>query len=88
MKSQTIFYSTLNSPIGEIVVTADEIGIRSIYSPTHEILIKPFENAKRDNAKLRDATDQLRAYFAGELQEFSLPLNPQGTPFSNKSGNN
>lgn len=81
MKSEPIFYSTLNSPIGEIVVTADEIGIRSIYSPTHEIIIKPFENAKRDNAKLRDATDQLRAYFAGELQEFSLPLNPQGTPF-------
>ncbi len=81
MKSQPIFYSTLNSPIGEVVITADEIGIRSIYSPTHETLIKPFVNAKRDNSKLREAIDQLRAYFAGDLQEFSLTLNPQGTQF-------
>ncbi len=84
MKSQQIFYSTIKSPIGEVVITADEKGIRSIYSPTHETLIKPFDNAMRDDAKLRDATEQLRAYFAGELQEFSLELNPQGTPFFKK----
>lgn len=81
MLNQQIIYSTLESPIGEIIVTADEQGIRSIYSPTHETLIAQIDNYKRDDAKLRDATDQLRAYFAGELQEFSLTLNPQGTPF-------
>lgn len=81
MKNQRIIYSTLNSPIGEIIVTADEQGITSIYSPTHETLITPLEYAKRNDEKLRDATDQLRAYFAGDLQEFSLTLNPQGTPF-------
>ena len=81
MKNQRIIYSTLKSPIGEIIVTADDQGIRSIYSPTHESLITTLEHAKRDDAKLRDATDQLRAYFAGELQEFSLTLNPQGTTF-------
>lgn len=76
-----IIYSTLDSPIGEIIVTSDEQGITSIYSPTHETIITPLENAKRDDKKLRDATDQLRAYFAGELQEFSLTLNPQGNTF-------
>lgn len=81
MTKQRFIYSTLKSPIGEIIVTADEQGIRSIYSPTHESLIAQLENVKRDDAKLRDATDQLRAYFTGELQEFSLTLNPQGTPF-------
>ena len=30
---------------------------------------------------LLDAADQLRAYFAGELREFDLPLAPRGTPF-------
>jgi len=81
MKKQQIIFSTLKSPIGEIIVTADEHGIRSIYSPTHESLITPLENAKRDDEKLRDATDQLRAFFAGGLQEFSLTLYPQGTTF-------
>ena len=81
MKKQQIIFSTLKSPIGEIIITADEHGITSIYSPTHETINSNVENAKRDDAKLRDATDQLRAYFAGELQEFSLTLNPQGTQF-------
>jgi methylated-DNA-[protein]-cysteine S-methyltransferase len=30
---------------------------------------------------LLDAADQLRAYFAGELREFDLPLAPRGTAF-------
>ena len=30
---------------------------------------------------LLQAADQLRAYFAGELREFDLPLAPRGTPF-------
>ncbi len=81
MNNEPIIYSTLQSPIGEVLVTADERGIRSIYSPSHESLIAPLDDGRRDDAALRDATDQLRAYFAGELQEFTLTLNPQGTPF-------
>jgi methylated-DNA-[protein]-cysteine S-methyltransferase len=30
---------------------------------------------------LREAVRQLRAYFAGELRQFDLPLDMQGTPF-------
>jgi methylated-DNA-[protein]-cysteine S-methyltransferase len=30
---------------------------------------------------LLDAAHQLRAYFAGELREFELPLSPRGTAF-------
>ena len=81
MSNKRLIYSTFQSPIGEVMVTADEHGLRSIYSPTHESLIAPLDDRKRDDAALRDATDQLRAYFAGELQEFSLTLNPLGTPF-------
>jgi len=81
MKKQQIIFSTIKSPIGEIIVTSDEQGIASIYSPTRETITTLLENAKRDDEKLCDATDQLRAYFAGDLHEFSLTLNPQGTTF-------
>lgn len=37
-----------------------------------------------DSAPLGAAINQLRAYFAGELHEFHLTLNPQGTPFQLK----
>ncbi len=81
MNTDPIIYSTLESPIGEVIVTADECGVRSIYSPTHDSLIAPLDDGKRDDAALRDAIDQLRAYFVGELQKFTLTLNAQGTPF-------
>ena len=33
---------------------------------------------------LRKATDQLEAYFDGELKQFDLPLDPHGTAFQKK----
>ena len=33
---------------------------------------------------LLEAADQLRAYFAGELREFELPLAPRGTEFQRR----
>jgi len=33
---------------------------------------------------LLDAADQLRAYFAGELRRFDLPLSPRGTAFQHR----
>jgi len=40
------------------------------------------ENAEIcETAVLREAAGQLKAYLAGDLQKFSLPLEPVGTPF-------
>jgi methylated-DNA-[protein]-cysteine S-methyltransferase len=33
---------------------------------------------------LREAESQLRAYFAGDLREFDLPLEPEGTAFQQR----
>jgi methylated-DNA-[protein]-cysteine S-methyltransferase len=35
----------------------------------------------RENPVLREAAEQLSAYFAGDLKEFDLPLAPRGTDF-------
>jgi methylated-DNA-[protein]-cysteine S-methyltransferase len=37
-----------------------------------------------DHCLLREAVRQLRAYFAGELKEFDLPLAPDGSAFQGK----
>ena len=39
------------------------------------------ETAASADPLLLDAADQLRAYFAGELREFDLPLAARGTEF-------
>ena len=40
--------------------------------------------ATSDDALLREAEEQLSAYFAGELRRFDLPLSPRGTEFQRR----
>lgn len=66
------------TPIGELVVVADEIGIQRIGLTAHSTAP---EDSIRDDDALAEPRRQLCAYFAQELQEFSLQLHPLGTPF-------
>jgi methylated-DNA-[protein]-cysteine S-methyltransferase len=61
-------------------LVASENGIREIL--LHWSEAKPAGARKNAaNPLLCEATRQLRSYFAGELQEFNLPLDLQGTDF-------
>jgi methylated-DNA-[protein]-cysteine S-methyltransferase len=42
---------------------------------------RPLGQREDDDPLLREAVDQLDRYFAGSLEEFDLPLAPEGTPF-------
>lgn len=41
-------------------------------------------DVRRDDGPFRAAREQLEAYFAGELEEFTLELAPAGTPFQQR----
>lgn len=68
-------------PFGDshcLAVVAGERGIEQIrFEGT------PPDGVLRDDEFpiLKQASQQLRAYFAAELQNFDLPLDPRGTPF-------
>ncbi|MGN0997088.1 MAG: methylated-DNA--[protein]-cysteine S-methyltransferase [Candidatus Ventricola sp.] len=66
-----------DSPVGMLVLAADDEGMRSIR------LLRAGEAAPRasDMPLLREARAQLQAYFAHELRAFDLPLHAQGTSF-------
>ena len=70
-------YKTLyKSPIGELLLCADETALHSIqFEPTAEV-----EHADI-NSILERTRQQLDSYFAGNLTEFDLPLKLDGTDF-------
>jgi methylated-DNA-[protein]-cysteine S-methyltransferase len=72
-------YSTLTTPIGELMLTADDDGaLTAVNLPNRHPDPAGWE---RDDELLGDARRQLTEYFAGERTTFDLPLRPVGAPF-------
>jgi methylated-DNA-[protein]-cysteine S-methyltransferase len=79
-----IAYTTIESPIGPLLLAADDSGLRHINFATGKHPANPDPAWRRDASPLAEPIRQLRAYFAGELEAFDVPLAPQGTPFQLK----
>jgi methylated-DNA-[protein]-cysteine S-methyltransferase len=72
-------YSTLTTPIGELLLTADDDGaLTGVNLPNRHPDPAGWE---RDDELLAGARRQLNEYFAGERTTFDLPLRPLGAPF-------
>ena len=82
----TTWYTTIASPIGELLLKSDGESVSGLYMHKHKHKrgATPTREWKRDDAALKQSSAQLRAYFAGELREFELPLAPEGTPFQQR----
>jgi methylated-DNA-[protein]-cysteine S-methyltransferase len=74
-------YTCLDSPIGELLVTRDEGGITGLDMPTMRYPREVDPDWERDDAAFDDVRTQLREYFAGEREDFDLPLNAGGSRF-------
>ncbi len=84
-------YTTIESPVGPVLIAGDEAGIRhiSFVSGTDPLAIpRPSEGGwVRDEEAFPDARAQVNEYFAGNLREFHLRLAPQGTEFQRQVWN-
>jgi methylated-DNA-[protein]-cysteine S-methyltransferase len=74
-------YSILESPIGELRLTAEGGVITGVWMLDPEDSVDPGAGWVRDDAPLAEARTQLQAYFAGDRTDFDLPLAPRGTAF-------
>jgi methylated-DNA-[protein]-cysteine S-methyltransferase len=68
------------SPVGDLLLLADDQGLRGLYLPDPRHAPPPIDREAAD-APFAAVREQLDAYFAGELEQFDLPLAPEGTPF-------
>ncbi|HYQ79236.1 MAG TPA: methylated-DNA--[protein]-cysteine S-methyltransferase [Solirubrobacterales bacterium] len=68
-------WSVYESPIGPLNLAAGPRGLTALGFPG-----RSQAPAEAERRPLPEVTRQLDAYFAGELREFDLPLDPQGTP--------
>lgn len=80
-------YTHSDSPLGPLLLVADDAGLRQINFPRNSRPAPVETGWREDPSQLREAIKQLRAYFAGELEDFDLPLAPEGTPFQQKCWN-
>jgi len=77
----SIVYTHVESPVGPLLLSANERGLHGIHFAVRGRAAKPEADWVEDAAPLREAARQLERYFAGRLREFDLPLVPEGTPF-------
>ncbi len=80
MSTRVTSYTTIASPLGDLVLAAADDALTGLYI-AHPPKSLDTSSWRRDAEPLRDAIAQVRAYFAGELRDFDLPLAPAGTPF-------
>jgi methylated-DNA-[protein]-cysteine S-methyltransferase len=78
----TTFYALTGSPIGELLLLADDRKrLTGLYVDRERAAPSIDPGWQRDDAACVDAIEQLDAYFGGELTDFDLELRPVGTPF-------
>jgi methylated-DNA-[protein]-cysteine S-methyltransferase len=84
LADQQHFKTTLDSPVGELILVATDLGLRAVLWPNDEParvkLPTPIKDAS-GNPILRRCVAQLQQYFAGERTAFDLPLDLHGTEF-------
>ena len=77
----TVSYTHLDGPVGKLLLAVSDKGLQLISFPEGRHARRPEPHWHENPRPLEEAMRQLRAYFAGDLHEFDLRLDPQGTPF-------
>jgi methylated-DNA-[protein]-cysteine S-methyltransferase len=76
-----LYYTYTPSPLGDLLLAGQGETLSFIGFPEGKARMRHQDIWLPDDLAFRAARQQLRAYFAGELMQFDLPLAPVGTPF-------
>jgi methylated-DNA-[protein]-cysteine S-methyltransferase len=76
-----MFYRYYDSPIGRLLLAADDAGLRQLLMDIEDKPWRIGEHWREATSELDTVCQQLDEYFAGRRRQFELRLAPQGTPF-------
>lgn len=78
-------WTVIESPVGDLRLVEHDGAITAIeFSPFRDGTGRPLGDRDDEHPLLVECARQLRAYFAGDLTDFDLPLAPDGTPFQRR----
>ncbi|MDP3788747.1 MAG: methylated-DNA--[protein]-cysteine S-methyltransferase [Candidatus Chromulinivorax sp.] len=92
--SKQLVASHLQTPLGAMLAVADETHLYMLKFTDQNNLQKSISSLQKitgsiitesSNNLLHVLNNELTAYFNGTLQQFSIPVQPYGTPFQQKS---
>ena len=82
MKAASVHWMHVDSPVGWLLVAANDDGLRAIEFPRNRHPVKRDDGwIEAAHPLIDEAQRQLGDYFAGKREAFDLPLAPRGTPF-------
>ena len=88
-----IVTTMLDSPLGRLLAAATDDGICLLEYTDRRMLERNLATMRRrfaasvvpgEHRWLKQLSDELRAYFDGRLTEFTVPIDPRGTPFQER----
>ena len=76
-----MIYTTVDSPIGELLLLGDGDVLHGLYMQAGRKPIRVQAGWTRDDDAFADVRSQLREYFAGERTAFDMPMHLEGSAF-------
>lgn len=76
-----LYYDILPSPIGDLLILAEEFALNEIIFQTNEQPHAINSEWIRSSELIEETKNELKAYFLGQLKQFTIQVNPHGTPF-------
>ena len=76
-----VTHTTVDSPVGELTVVAEDGRLTGVYYPHHWYRPDPATFGDRAEAGFEEVAQQLAGYFAGRRKRFDLPVNARGDEF-------
>jgi methylated-DNA-[protein]-cysteine S-methyltransferase len=79
-----MLYTSLESPIGELLAVGDSRTLRGLYMQEGRTAIAVRAGWEATDEPFAEARAQLAEYFAGQRRAFDLPLAMAGSPFQRR----